>query len=261
MFDSHCHLAFDAFAGRLDEVVAAARDAGVRGMITVATTTANVEPNRAIAGRFDNVWYSAGVHPLHSDEPYDFTRLREVIDDPKCVAWGELGLDNHYDKPPRKVQDRVLNDQLAYLEGLKSEGFRRKPIICHCRKAFDDLIPVLKETTFDPSRFVFHCFTGTPDDARKVLDFGAWISFTGVVTFRNAKEVAEAAKIVPRDRIMVETDAPFLAPEPVRKAWPNEPKFVPHIGRFLAEIRGEDAGAFEDVLDENTARFFGIEFD
>jgi len=257
MFDSHCHLAFDVYDGRVDAVVADALAAGVRGMITVSTTTANIEANRAIAHRFDNVWYSAGVHPLHADEPRDFSRVRDVANDPRCVAWGELGLDNHYDHPPRAVQDRVLAEQLAFLESLRTGGCE-KPIICHCRDAFADLIPVLRATPFDPSRFVFHCFTGSVDDAHLVLDFGAWISFTGVVTFRNAREVAAAAKIVPRDRIMIETDAPFLAPEPVRKVWPNEPKHVPHIGRFLADLRGEDPREFERTLDDNTARFFGL---
>jgi len=259
MFDSHCHLAFDVFEGRIEEVVASAKAAGVAGMITVTTTTGNARDNLAIAERFENVWCSAGVHPLHSDEERDWSGLRAVAEHSKCVAFGELGLDNHYDKPPRAVQDRVLEEQLATLERWKREGLV-KPIILHCRKAYAELIAILRGTSFDPARFVFHCFSGNPEEARLILDFGSWISFTGIVTFRNAPEVAEAAKIVPLDRMMVETDAPFLSPEPMRKVWPCEPKFVVHTAARIAALRGMDPIEFEARVDENTRRFFGVEF-
>ena len=133
-----------------------------------------------------------------------------------------------------------------------------KPLVLHCRDAFDDLIAVLRRTSFDPSRMVFHCFTGRPDDARKVLDFGAWISFTGIVTFQNARDVAEAAKLVPSDRIMVETDSPFLTPEPHRKVRPNEPKYAMTTARALAELRGESWDDFHAAINRNTERFFGM---
>ena len=257
MIDTHCHLAFRDFDGRVEQVLADARAAGVRGAITVSTTTSNCAENLAIAERFDSVWCSAGVHPLYADEPQDFARLGETAAHDKCVAWGELGLDNHYDKPPRAIQDEVLEKQLAYIQSQSPSGLNM-PIIVHCREAFDELIAVFKATPFDPARFVFHCFTGSADEARRVLDFGAWISFTGVVTFGNAKEVAEAAKLVPADRIMVETDSPFLTPAPHRKVRPNEPKYVVHIAHHIAELRGEDPMAFEQQLDANAERFFGI---
>ena len=260
MIDSHCHLTFDVFQDRVDAVIADARAAGVRGMISVSTTTGNCRDNLAIAKANDNIWCSAGVHPLHADEQRDWSVVREVAIDPKCVAWGELGLDNHYDKPPKSVQLEVLAEQLDFLEACKSDGIE-KPIIIHCREAFDELIPILNNTSFDSSRFVFHCFTGSVDEARAVLEFGAWISFTGIVTFKNASNVGDAAKLVPRDRIMVETDAPFLSPDPVRKIWPCEPKFVMHTGRFIANLRGEDETEFEQLLDGNTCRFFDIEIE
>jgi TatD DNase family protein len=259
VFDSHCHLAFDVFEGRVDQVVADAKSAGIAGMITVTTTTGNARANLAIAEQFDNVWCSAGVHPLHADEERDWSGLRAVAAHPRCVAFGELGLDNHYDRPPRAVQDQVLAEQLATLEAWKREGLV-KPIILHCRKAYAELIAILRGTSFDPSRFVFHCFSGNPDEARLILDFGAWISFTGIVTFKNAPEVAEAAKIVPLDRMMVETDAPFLSPEPLRKVWPCEPKFMVHTARRMAAVRGMDSCALESILDENVQRFFGVRF-
>lgn len=259
MFDSHCHLAFDVFEGKVDDVVASARDAGVAGMITVTTTTANARENLALAERFDNVWCSAGVHPLHTDEERDWSGLRAVAEHSKCVAFGELGLDNHYNKPPRAMQDQVLSEQLAMLEAWKREGLV-KPIILHCRKAYTELIAILRSTPFDPARLVFHCFSGDSNDARLILDFGAWISFTGIVTFKNAPEVSEAAKLVPLDRMMVETDAPFLSPEPLRKVWPCEPAFVVHTAARIAALRGLSPGEFEAQVDENTRRFFGVEF-
>lgn len=263
MIDTHCHLTFRNFEGRVDEVVADARSAGVRGMITVSTTTSNCADNLALAEQYDNVWFSAGVHPLHADEPAEWSKLGEAAAHEKCVAWGELGLDNHYDEPLRAIQDEVLEKQLAYIQsqspsGAGGGGELDKPIIVHCREAFSDLLPIFESTPFDPSRFVFHCFTGTLDEARRVLDFGAFISFTGVVTFKNAREVAEAAKLVPADRIMVETDAPFLTPAPNRKVWPNEPKYVVDVARHIAELRGVDATEFEQQLDANAERFFGI---
>jgi len=257
MIDTHCHLTFDTFEGRVDEVVASARQAGVDGMITVSTTAANCRDNLRIAERYDNVWCTAGVHPLYADEPRDWAAVRRAGGHERCVAWGELGLDNHYDRPPRDLQDRVLAEQLEFLESCRRDGLE-KPIVLHCREAFDELIDALRNTSFDPSRFVFHCFTGGPEEARKVLDFGAWISFTGVVTFRNAPEVAGAATLVPADRLMVETDSPFMSPEPVRKVRPCEPKFVVHTARFLAELRGEPYEEFERRVDENAERFFGI---
>lgn len=260
MIDTHCHLTFKEFAGRTAQILAEARAVGVRGAITIATTSADCGRALALAKQHEGLWCSAGVHPLHSDEPIDWDLVKSAAGDPKCVAWGELGLDNHYQQPPRKLQDRVLEEQLRFIESCAANGIR-KPIIVHCREAFDDLLAVfriLPSTAFDPSRFVFHCFTGTADDARKVLDFGAWMSFTGVVTFANAVEVAKAAKLVPADRIMVETDSPFLTPEPYRKVRPNQPKFVVEVARRIAALRGVEPGEFERTLDANAERFFGI---
>lgn len=257
MIDTHCHLTFKDFAGRTDDVVAAAGDAGVRGMITIATTSQDCHNGLELAHRYDNIWCSAGVHPLHSDQPRDWDAVRAVGRDDKCVAWGELGLDYHYTNPPRPMQHEVLAEQLSFLQSCADEGMT-KPIVVHCRDAFDDLLAIFRDAPFDPSRYVFHCFTATPDEARKVLDFGAHISFTGVVTFKNAQEVAAAAKMVPLERMMVETDAPFLSPVPVRKTWPNEPQYVVHIARHIAALRGMDEKELESQLDANAEQFFGI---
>ncbi|MHC4416172.1 MAG: TatD family hydrolase [Planctomycetota bacterium] len=259
MIDTHCHLTFEQFAGRVDQVLADARQAGVRGVITVGTTPADCLQAQDLASRYEHVWCTAGIHPLSADEPRSWGMIEKVARHPRCVAWGELGLDNHYHEPSRSVQEALLHEQLAFIESCSGpDAAEPKPIVVHCRQAVDDLLSVFRAAPFDPARYVFHCFTGTPEDARKVLDFGAWISFTGVVTFSNAREVAEAARLVPLDRIMVETDAPFLSPEPVRNVRPNEPKHVMHIARFLADLRGADPVELEYRLDANAERFFGI---
>lgn len=257
MYDTHCHLTFDAFAGRLPEVLQRARAAGVRGFVTVATTGPNARASLEVARTYPDVVCTAGMHPLYAGEPEDWAAVREVAGDPRCVAWGELGLDRHYPDPPRERQHAVLERQLAVIETALGAGLD-KPVVVHCRKAFEPLIPILRATRIDPARFVFHCFTGDPDEARAVLDFGAWISFTGIVTYPNAKEVAAAARLVPEDRIMVETDAPFLAPIPHRGKFPNEPGWVTHVAAFLAGLRGIDPIDFEARLDANAERFFGL---
>ncbi|MBL8761590.1 MAG: TatD family hydrolase [Phycisphaerae bacterium] len=259
MIDTHCHLTFPDFAGRHRAVLEKAAAHGVSGCITISTTTQDCLEALGIARAHERVWCSAGVHPLYADQgPHDWANLRLVAKDPKCVAWGELGLDNHYGEPESRVQREVLVEQLAFLSECKKEGLD-KPLVIHCREAFDDLIPELKRTAFEPSRFVFHCFTGGVGDARKVLDFGASISFTGVATYRNAAEVREAIKLVPSDRIMVETDAPYLSPDPHRGVRPCEPWMVSVTALSLAATRGVSFEAFHEQLNANTKKFFGIE--
>lgn len=258
MIDTHAHLTFPDYADRMDEVLAHAASAGVMGVITIATTTADSHDTLRLAHEHENIWCTAGVHPLYSDQkPHDWDAIREIAKDPKCVAWGELGLDNKHSRPPRPIQDLVLTTELAFIESCRADGIDL-PVVIHCREAFDDLLPVLRATTLDPARFVFHCFTGTPDDARAVLDFGASISFTGVVTYKNAEYVAEAAKLVPADRIMVETDAPFLSPDPKRGERPCLPGYARYTAEFLAKIRGTPFEEFHEQIDRNTESFFGI---
>lgn len=278
MIDTHCHLTFpdfhtpdgDPFAGVAGELAECAR-LGVTGCITISTTTSDCLDALRIAKRFENVWCTSGVHPLYSaasdDRPraepvHQWGNLRTVAMDPKCVGWGELGLDNHYPEPAPAVQRAVLDEQLAFIAGVHAEMANSPrfplPIVLHCREAFDDLIPVLKATSFDPAKMVFHCFTGTPAEARKILDFGAMMSFTGVVTYQNAKELREAAKLVPSERFMVETDAPFLSPHPHRGKRPCRPAWTRHVLEGLAALRGESFEALHERVNENTRKFFGI---
>ncbi len=263
MIDTHCHLTFPDFApdrypGGVAAVLEKARSHGVTGCITISTTPPDAAEALAVANRHANVWCSAGVHPLYASEgPFDWALLGRVAAHEKCVAWGELGLDNHYTDPPKPLQHEVLAEQLAFIQERRKAGVD-KPIVIHCREAFDDLLPILKQTSLEPARFVFHCFTGTVADIRKVLDFGAHVSFTGVVTYRNAREVGEAARLVPRDRIMAETDAPFLSPDPHRGTRPCEPWMARVTAERLAAIRNEPWEAFHAQINANTRAFFGI---
>lgn len=262
MIDTHCHLTFPDFAGRLPAVLETARAHGVQGAITISTTTRDCLDALAIAHAQPNVWSTAGVHPGYADEgPHHWPNLARCIQDPKCVAWGELGLDNHYPDPSKALQHAVLAEQLAFIEATRQADptVAAKPVVLHCREAFDDLIPILKASSLDPTRLVFHCFTGGPDEARKALDLGAFISFTGVATYRNAADVREAVRLVPADRILVETDAPFLSPEPKRSVRPCEPWMTSLTARSLAETRAVPFDRFHEQLNENTRRFFGID--
>lgn len=259
MIDTHCHLTFPDFDERVAETLSEAAGHGVTGCITISTTTQDCLEALAIAERYPNVWCTSGVHPLHSDEgPHEWDNLMRVARSPRCVAWGELGLDNHYPEPHRDIQDRVLSEQLAFIETAQASGGVNLPIVIHCREAFADLLPVLRRTRLDPTGFVFHCFTGTVEEARRVLDFGAMISFTGVVTYKNAADVQEAAKLTPLDRIMVETDSPFLSPDPHRGSRPCKPWMASVTARKLAELKGVAWDEFHARINENTRRFFGV---
>lgn len=258
MIDTHCHLTFPDFAGRIDHTLEQARQAGVDGVITVSTTIPDAAAGLAIAKSHPRVWCSAGVHPLYSDKgPHDWATLGPIIADPRCVAWGELGLDNHYDKPPAHAQRRVLDEQLAFILEARQRGID-KPIIVHCRDAFADLLPILAATGIPGGRFVFHCFTAGPEEAAAVLDFGSMISFTGVATYPNAPQVRSALELTPLDRIMIETDAPFLSPHPHRKVRPCVPAFARITAEAVAAHLGVPFEALERAVNQNTRRFFGV---
>jgi len=255
MIDTHCHLTSQQLLSRQKEIIDRAELAGVTRMITVATDAEDAIAARDLAEADSRVFCSSGIHPLHAESDWNWDLVLEAAKSPRCVAWGELGLDRHYDNPPIAIQEKLLEEHIALIEGQEGDA---RPIIVHCRLAVDDLLPIFTSSSLDPTRFVFHCFTETPDDARKILDFGAMISFTGVVTFPNAPQVAESAALVPDDRIMVETDAPYLSPVPVRKTRPNEPKYVIHTAAFLANLRGVDSAAFERMVDQNAVNFFNL---
>lgn len=261
MIDTHCHLTYDGLFERVDEVIAAARAAGVDRMISVGTTPEDAVKAAALAGRVDGVFATAGIHPHYSDrfterEPVE-RALRAFAANPRIVAIGEMGLDWHYPDPPREDQQRVFAWQLEIVNGLDGDA-ARKPIVIHNREATDDTLAMIRDSGLPGERFVFHCFTGMREELDKILAIGAMISFTGIATFKSAADIADCAAAVPGDRIMIETDSPYLTPAPHRKVRPNEPRYVPFVAKFLAAKRGEDEAAFIAQVDANAERFFGL---
>lgn len=264
MIDTHCHLTFKEFRTRIDQVIADAAQAGVDRMISVGVTPADARNAFMLAQSYGNVFSTVGVHPLYADQVSDRDEIVETLTElaaqPKVVALGEMGLDYHYNEPPIADQKRAFTWQLDLIAGLDAgdgEG-AGKPIIIHNRKATDDVVCMIRDSGIAGERFVFHCFTGASDDLDKILDLGAMVSFTGISTFKNARDIAACAARMPADRIMIETDSPYLTPEPHRKVWPNEPQYVACVARFLAEARGEDEQAFIQQVDANAVRFFKL---
>ena len=254
MIDTHCHLTFDVFKDMLPSILKNAKNAGINQMLTVATTTDSLKDVQELSSKEQNIFCSAGIHPLHADESTHWADLEEAIENPRTLAWGELGLDQHYPKPCIQRQLSILNKQLDLIEKHPNS----KPIIIHCRKAFETLIPILKKRNIDSSRFVFHCFTGTEKEAEDIISFGSMISFTGIITYPSGKEILISAKQIPLDRIMVETDAPFLTPVPIRGQWPCEPAHVTYTAKKIASARRISIDEFEKATDNNAKRFFNF---
>ena len=239
MIDSHCHLADAAFDDDLEAVVARARAAGVEGALCILDVTSDEEPPRAdrLAGLWPAAGFAAGVHPHQAAQfagnlDAAVEAVRQVLASrPGVCAVGEIGLDYHYDFAPRAVQIDVFRRQIALAREL------RRPIVVHTRDADDDTFAAIRAEGGGAVAGVFHCFTGDAAAARRALDLGFHVSFSGIATFRRADDIRAAAAIVPADRLLVETDAPYLAPVPHRGRR-NEPAWVAHVIDALAVVRG-----------------------
>ncbi len=252
LIDSHCHLDFDVLSADLDGVMARAHEAGIDGCVTISTRVKQFQKITHIAEKFANVWCSVGTHPHNAHEELDVTTedLIRLSEHPKCVAIGEAGLDYHYDNSPREAQ---------------AEGFRRHiaaaretglPLVIHSRSADDDMAQILEEESGKGTfPFVLHCFSSGAELARRGLALGGYVSFSGILTFKNAQEIQEVAGFVPADRMLVETDAPYLAPVPHRGT-SNEPSFVRHTAEKLAEIRGMSIEEIGAQTTQNFGRLF-----
>ena len=243
--DTHCHLKLES----CDAEVAAAREAGVAALVAIGTDVADSREALAVAGRHREVRAAVGVHPHEASGGTD--GLADLLGLADVVAVGECGLDYHYDHSPRPDQRRVFAAQiaLAHEVGLT--------LVVHSRSAWDDTFAILAAEGV-PERTVLHCFTGGVPEAERALEIGAYISFSGIVSFPKAPEVREAAARCPADRMLVETDAPFLAPVPLRGR-PNSPAYVPLVGAALAQARGmapEDVAALTTA---NAVRAFGLD--
>lgn len=246
--DNHCHLDDERLPGGTDATVERARAAGVARMITVGVDREHSLRQIAIAERFEGVWATVGLHPHDAVNGVD--TIVDLLDRPKVVAVGECGLDYHYDHSPRDVQ------RTAFAAQVQLAHERSLPLVIHTRDAWDDTFDIL-DAEGTPERTIFHCFTGGPDEARRGLDRGAFVSFSGIVTFKTATALREAALVVPDDRILVETDAPYLAPVPFRGRT-NEPAFVPYVGSCLADLRGRDPAQIAWDSLKNAAVAFGL---
>jgi TatD DNase family protein len=252
LIDSHCHLDFKDFADEIEAVVARAETAGVERMITISTRVAHGDRLVALAERFRPVFFSIGTHPHQAaEEPEtDVAAIRAFARHPKCVAIGEAGLDYHYDYAPRDVAAKVFRAQIAAARDL---GL---PLVIHSRDADEDMAAILTdEMGKGPFAAVLHCFTSGSALAETGLALGLYISFSGVLTFKNSQNLREIARAAPLDRVLVETDAPYLAPVPHRGKR-NEPAFVVETARMLADVKGLDEPVIADATRENTLRLF-----
>jgi TatD DNase family protein len=251
LVDSHCHLDFPDFADDLDAIVARAAAAGIGRIVTISTRVRRLRELLAIAERFPNVYCSVGTHPHHADEedgiPTD--ELIERTRHPKIVALGEAGLDYFYQHGSPEAQERGFR---AHIAAARSTGL---PLVIHTRDADADCARILEdEMTKGSFRGVLHCYTGGPELAMKAISLGLSISFTGILTFKKSQSLRDLAAELPADRIMVETDAPYLAPGKFRGKR-NEPAYVVEIARVLAETRGV---SLEDIARQTTQNFFRL---
>lgn len=251
LVDSHCHLEYEGLVDRQSEVLERARAAGVGAMLNISTKRSEWEQVVGTARTTRDVWASVGIHPHHADQHLDLTEevLLAATQDLRVIGIGETGLDYYYDHSDRTAQQRLfrLHAAVARQTGL--------PVIVHTRDAEEDTIAILADelaTGHFPA--LIHCFTASAEFADKVLELGLSISLSGIVTFKNAKDLQAIVKTIPQDRLLVETDSPFLAPVPHRGK-PCEPAFVRDTAQFLADLRGE---SLEEIAGYTTRNFYAL---
>jgi TatD DNase family protein len=252
--DSHAHLTDERFAADRDAVLERAREAGLRAIVTVVARWGDGDACADLAAAHDDVHFVAGVHP-HEAKLWNGTvaaDLRRLAGRPKCAALGEIGLDYHYNHSPPREQRAAFREQILLA------GELRLPIVVHTREAWEDTFAILRdENAAAAVGGVFHCFSGGPKEAERALALGFSLSFAGPVTFKNAGALAEAAAAVPLERLLIETDAPYLSPHPHR-GQRNEPARVAHVAARLAELRGTSPGAIGEAATRNLERVFRI---
>lgn len=252
LVDSHCHLDFPDFAEERADIIARAKAAGVERMVTISTRVKRFEQVLAIADEYDEVYCSVGTHPHNADEELDVTvaDLVRLSAHPKVVAIGEAGLDYHYDKSPRDAQAQGLR---VHIVAARETGL---PLVIHARSADEDMAAILREETGKGAfPFILHCFSSGAELARVGVELGGYVSFSGIVTFKNSGELRDIAKEVPRERLLVETDAPYLAPIPHRGKR-NEPAYVANTAAVLAETIGVSTDEMAEITTTNFFRLF-----
>jgi TatD DNase family protein len=254
LIDTHCHLTFEPLADDVSGVLERSRQAGVTAWITVGTSLADSRNAIELTGRHENLYATVGVHPHDAKDASGpaLAELKELARNEKVVAIGETGLDFHYNFSKQPDQKRVFADHLDMAKELDL------PVIVHSRNAFEETLDILDRHGDGLKGVVFHCFSGSAEQARELLDRGYSISFTGVVTFKNARTAREAAAAVPADRLMIETDCPYMSPEPVRSQKPNEPALMLHTARFLAELKGVSVDQLARQSRQAAIQFFAL---
>ncbi|MEM5500908.1 TatD family hydrolase [Ahrensia kielensis] len=252
LVDSHCHLNFPDFAPELDAVVERARSAGLVRMVTISTRVHEFDKIRAIADAYDDVYCSVGTHPHNADEELDVmtSDLVAHAEHPKVVAIGEAGLDYFYDNAPVEAQKIGL---IRHIDAARETGL---PLVIHARAADDDMMQILRDETAKNGAFPFvlHCFSSGKALAECGVELGGYVSFSGILTFKNSQEIRDIAKDIPLDRMLVETDAPYLAPPPHR-GQRNEPAFVVNTAKVLAETLDV---SFEAIAQQTTSNFYNL---
>ena len=254
LFDTHAHLHFPDFAEDLDAVLDRARAAGLRGMVTIGTDRESNRATVALAERHGDIWASVGIHPHDAGDATetDFEEMERLARGPRVVGLGEMGLDFFRDLSPRDVQERVFRRQLEMARRV------RKPVIIHCRDAHPEALAILAEERVGEVSGVMHCFSADVEVAKRCLDLGLMISLAGPVTYKNARALPEVARFVPEDRLVVETDCPYLTPTPHRGKR-NEPAYVALTAAHVAGLRGADPEALGAGLTRNAARLFNLQ--
>jgi TatD DNase family protein len=244
--DTHCHTQEQMLETGSDELLQRARDAGVQRFVVIGTDATTSSQAIDIANTHNDVWATVGLHP--HDATKGVHTIAPLATSPRVVGIGECGLDYYYENSPRDIQIPAFAEQIA----LAKE--HNLSLVIHTRDAWHDTFDVLDSEGM-PENTIIHCFSGGPAEARQCLDRGAYLSFSGIVTFKNASELREAALICPVDRLLIETDSPFLAPVPHRGR-PNEPAHVGIVGTFIADLRGHDVVDFSSVTSANAVRAF-----
>ncbi len=251
--DSHCHLTFDALRKDIPAVLERASRAGLTRLLTIGQGLEDCANAIKLAQQYSQVSAAIGLgpHDAASVADEDFEKLAALAAGPEVVALGEIGLDYHHDLSPRDIQRAVFAKQVSLA------GKLELPLIIHCREAWDDCLTILDEVDLSATPGLFHCYTGGPELVPELIHRGFYISFAGVVTFSNADLCRAAAKEVPHERLLIETDAPYLAPEPCRKTWPNEPALLVHTANFLARLLDMPATELARLSSQNATELFG----
>ncbi|MGG4167488.1 TatD family hydrolase [Rossellomorea vietnamensis] len=253
LFDTHVHLNAEQFDEDLEEVLSRAKEAGVEKMVVVGFDRPTIDRAMELIGQYDFLYAAIGWHPVDAidmnDE--DLTWIEELSQHPKVVAIGEMGLDYHWDKSPKDVQKEVFRKQIQLAKKVKL------PIVIHNREATQDIVDILREEGAEEVGGIMHCFSGSPEIAQECVEMNFYISLGGPVTFKNAKKPKDVAKEIPLEKLLIETDCPYLAPHPYRGKR-NEPAYVKLVAEQIAELKEVSLEEVEKITTENAMKLFNI---